>query len=107
MKKRRRRLPPASRSSFPAWAWAAAGVAAVAVLGCLALLASKRSTDARLRGMEERSRQRQVEAFRQADVERRFKEDPAFRDRMVREAVEEERRRGRRVQEPRLKDYTE
>lgn len=64
----------------------AAGAAAVAAI-VLPIL--QRELDSRLAAMETRSAVRQQRAFFEADVERRFREDPAFRDQEVRRAVRE------------------
>ena len=68
----------------------AAGAAAVAAI-VLPIL--QKELDARMAAMEQRSAVRQQRAFFEADVERRFREDPAFRDREVGRAVREEMER--------------
>lgn len=92
--------------SVPVIGQVAAGAAAVAAI-VLPIL--QRELDAKLAAAEIRSQTRQQRAFFEADVERRFREDPAFRDEQIRRAVREEqaqdealrqgpwRRRGRYV----------
>lgn len=68
----------------------AAGAAAVAAI-VLPIL--QREIDSKIAALEVRSRVRAERALFEADVERRFREDPAFRDEQVRRAVREEQAR--------------